>query len=326
MRVDILNSLLETGKQVLKNEQEGIANVRERLDDNFSRSVQLLHDTKGLVIVIGIGKSGYIGKKMAATFTSMGKRSIFLHPIEGQHGDLGIITEHDVCIVLSHSGNTEEVARIIPYIKKKKTKIIAITSNEQSEIAKQSDIFINTYVKQEADLLNLAPTSSSTVTLAIGDALAVALSTLTKLSKEDFALHHPGGMLGKKLLLTSGDIMIPIEDMVVANPTTKIETVLFEMTKKKMGYAAIVEDKKKIIGLITDGDIRRMLMKNTSFLSMNCAHIMHKKPISIPKETLATDALKIMKQKQITCLLIEDQGKLIGSIDLQEIARTGIEE
>ena len=319
-----MDDIIEIGKKVLKDESEAISNIISHLDDNFRKAVDLLQENQGLVIVIGMGKSGDIGKKISATFTSTGQRSIFLHPSEGEHGDLGIITENDICIILSHSGSTEEVARIIPFIKRKKAKIVSISSNEKSKIAKQSDIFLNTYVRYEADPLNLAPTSSSTATLAIGDALAVTLSKIRNFSKEDFAMHHPGGVLGKKLLLKVEDIMLHNNVIVLANPNTEIKSVLFEMTKKKQSFASIIDDKNKILGLITDGDIRRNVVKNPSLLNSKCKDIMHKKPITIKKEILAYDALSMMKKKQISCLLIEENKQLIGAIDNQEIARTGI--
>jgi len=319
-----MDSSIEIGKNTLKKEGEAILQLVPKIGEAFENAVNLLFSCKGLVIVIGMGKSGHIGRKIAATLTSTGTRSIFMHPGEGKHGDLGIISKDDICLILSHSGNTEEITKILPSIKKNGAKIISISSNEHSKIAVNSDVFLNTYVKVEADTLNLAPTSSSTVTLALGDALAVALLKKKQFSKKDFASFHPGGMLGKKLFLRVSDVMLHLDDIVFTKPTSEIKEILFKMTEKKIGFAVIVDDEKKIKGLITDGDIRKNAMENPEIFNLKCQDIMHPNPYTISKDLLAYDALKIMKEKKISCLIVEENEKIIGAIDIQEIARTGL--
>lgn len=321
-----MDSSIEVGKNTLKKEAEAILQLIPRIGEEFETAVDLLFSCNGLVIVIGMGKSGHIGKKIAATLTSTGTRSVFMHPGEGKHGDLGIISKDDVCLILSHSGNTEEIVKILPAIQKNGARIIAISSNEQSKIASISTVFLNTYVDIEADTLNLAPTSSSTVTLALGDALAVALLKKKRFNEEDFAGFHPGGMLGKKLLLRVSDIMFHLDEIVLAESISEIKDILFKMTEKKVGFAIVVDDNKKIIGLITDGDIRRYAMENPEIFHLKCRDIMHSNPFTITKDVLAYDALMIMKEKKISCLIIEENEKIIGAIDLQEIARTGLKE
>jgi arabinose-5-phosphate isomerase len=321
-----MNEIIKTGKEVLKEEAKAILDLIPCINEKFKSALELIHSTSGMVIVIGVGKSGYVGRKISATLTSTGTRSIFLHPEEGIHGDLGIISGDDVCLMISHSGNTEEITRLIPFIKRTGAKIIAIASDEYSKIAKEADIFLNTHVKHEACPLNLAPTTSSTVTLALGDAIAIALLKMRDFNKKDFARFHPGGILGKKLFLRVEDIMFDKNQIVIAQVDTDIKAIMFGMTGKKSGFAAIVDDKQYILGLITDGDIRRTASKDPSLLNTKCGKIMNPNPILIKKEMLAVDALKLMKEKQISCLLVEEEKRIIGAIDVQEIARTGIKE
>jgi arabinose-5-phosphate isomerase len=321
-----MDSIIEIGKDTLKKEADAIVQLIHKIDESFEKAVDLILSCTGLVIVIGMGKSGHIGRKIAATLTSTGTRSVFMHPGEGEHGDLGIISKDDVCLILSHSGNTEEITKILPMIKRNGASIISISANEQSKIATSSNVFLNTFVTVEADPLNLAPTSSSTVTLALGDALAVTLLRMKQFSEKDFAGFHPGGMLGKKLLLKVSDIMFDSNDIVLAKPSSEIKEVLFKMTEKKIGFAVVIDDDKKVIGLITDGDIRRSAIKNPEIFLLNCKDIMHINPYTIKKDILAYDALKIMKEKKISCLIVAEDDTLIGAIDIEEIARTGLKE
>ncbi len=321
-----MDKIIETGKEVLKEESKAILDIIPCISGEFKSAVELIYSTYGMVIVIGVGKSGYVGRKISATLTSTGTRSIFLHPEEGIHGDLGIISDDDVCLMISHSGNTEEITRLIPFIKRTGAKIIAIASDEYSKIAKEADIFLNTHVTREACPLNLVPTTSSTVTLALGDAIAIALLKMRDFNKKDFARFHPGGILGKKLFLRVEDIMFDKNQIVIAQADTDIKAILFGMTGKKSGFAAIVDDKQYILGIITDGDIRRTALKDSSLFNTKCGEIMNPNPISIKKEMLAVDALRLMKEKQISCLLVEEEKRIIGAIDVQEIARRGIKE
>lgn len=321
-----MDKIIETAKKVFKEEAEAVLALIPHIGDDFKAAVELIYSTSGMVIVIAMGKSGYVGRKISATLTSTGTRSVFLHPDEGMHGDLGIMTGDDVCLMISHSGNTEEITRLIPFIKKTGAKIIAITSDEESKIANEADIHLSTHVAHEAGPLNLVPTTSSTVTLALGDALALALLEMRDFDKEDFARFHPGGILGKKLLLRVEDIMFDKNQIVIAEADTDIKTILFEMTQKKLGFAVIIDKNQHILGIITDGDIRRTALKDPNLLNNRCSMIMKINPILINKEMLAVDALKLMKEKQISCLLVEENKRIIGSIDIQEIARTGIKE
>jgi arabinose-5-phosphate isomerase len=321
-----MDEIIKIGKEVLKEESKAILDLIPYINEEFKSALELMHSTSGMVIVIGVGKSGYVGRKISATLTSTGTRSIFLHPEEGMHGDLGIISGDDVCLMISHSGNTEEITRLIPFIRRTGAKIIAITSIEDSKIAKEADIFLKTHVTREACPLNLVPTTSSTVTLALGDAIAIALFKMRDFNKKDFARFHPGGILGKKLFLRVEDIMFDKNQIVIAQVDADIKAILFGMTEKRLGFAAIVDNEQHILGIITDGDIRRTALKDLNLLDTECGKIMNPNPISIKKEMLVVDALKLMKEKQISCLLVEEEKRIIGAIDVQEIARTGIKE
>ena len=321
-----MDRLIKIGRRVLKEEAKAILDLVPYLDEQFRSVVELIYSTSGMVIVMGIGKSGYVGRKISSTLTSTGTRSIFFSPEEGMHGDLGVISGDDVCLVISHSGNTEEITRLLPFIKGMGAKIIAITSDEESKIAKDADIVLNTQVTHEACPFNMVPTTSSTVTLALGDAMAIALLEMRGFEKKDFARNHPGGILGRKLLLKVENIMFDKNQVVIAKADTDIKAILFGMTAKKLGFAVIADDKQHILGIITDGDIRRAILKDPNLLNSKSSNIMNPNPISIKKETLVVDALRVMKEKQISCLLVEEEGSIIGAVDVQEIARTGIKE
>ena len=319
-----MDDVIETGRRVLEQESRALSNLVLHIDTDFKAAVELIYSSSGTVVVIGIGKSGHIGRKIAATLTSTGTKSVFLHPEEGMHGDLGIVSSNDVCLMISHSGDTREITRLVPSIRRIGARIVAITSNDKSTLAKKSDVHLNTHVASEACPLNLAPTTSSTVTLALGDAIAIALLEKRGFAEEDFALLHPGGNLGKRLILKVEDIMFDKDEIVLAQIDTPVKDILFAMTEKKQGFAVIVDDKLRILGIITDGDIRRATLRQTDLWNTKCRDIMSPKPISIKKEMLVVDALKLMKEKQISCLLVKEEKRIVGTIDVQEIARTGI--
>lgn len=321
-----MNEIIKTAREVLEEEAKAINNLAGHLGKEFKSAVDLIHSVPGLVIVFGTGKSGHVGRKISATLTSTGTRSVFSPPEDGVHGDLGIVSNDDVCLIISHSGNTEEITRLIPYIKERGAKIIAVSGDPESNLAKKADIFLNTQVTHEAGPLNLAPTSSSTVALALGDAIAMALLTMKDFTKKDFARLHPGGILGKRLFLKVEDIMFDKNQIVIAQVDTDIKAILFGMTENKLGFAVIADDKQHILGIITDGDIRRAILKDPNLLNSQSSNIMNPNPILIKKETLVVDALKLMKEKQISCLLVEEECSIIGAIDVQEIAKTGIRE
>ena len=319
-----MDDVIEIGRRVLEEESRAVGDLAQHIGTDFKAAVELIYSSSGTVVVTGMGKSGLIGRKIAATLTSTGTRSMFLHPEEGMHGDLGIVSSNDVCLMISHSGVTRELTRLVPSIRRIGARIVAITSNDKSTLAKKSDIHLSTHVESEACPFNLVPTTSSTVTLALGDALAIALLEKRGFAEEDFALLHPGGNLGKRLTLKVEDIMFVKDEIVLAQVDTPVRDILFRMTEKKQGFAAIVDDNLFILGIITDGDIRRAVLKQTDLWNTECQDLMSSNPTSIRKEILVVDALKLMKEKQISCLLVQEEKRIVGAIDVQEITRTGI--
>lgn len=312
----------EIGKRVLEVEANAIKKISERLDKNFDEAIELLFNTKGRVIVTGIGKSGIIGRKIAATFTSTGTPSIFIHATDAVHGDLGAFQNDDVVIVISYSGETEEVVSLLHYIKRIGSKLIAITGNPNSTLAKHSDVVLNVSVEREACPIGLVPTTSTTATLALGDALAVALMEKKGFTEEDFLFYHPGGQIGKKLLKVK-HLMHVGDEIPIVNINTKMKDAIKEMTDKKLGVTSVVDLEGKLVGIITDGDLRRLLIKYGDILEKTAGECMHPNPITIDKEEVATKALQIMEEKKITSLLIKDKdGKVEGIIHLHDLWKT----
>ncbi len=296
----------------------------KRFQKNFSSAIDSIFKCKGKVVISGVGKSGIIAQKMAATFNSTGTHSVFLHSADSIHGDLGIVENGDVVVLISKSGESEEIKNLIPYLKNIKTKIVLITGNLKSALAKNSDIIIDASVKVEACPHNLAPTSSSTVTLIIGDALAVALLQKRGFTKEDFAFLHPGGVLGRKLLLKVEDIMVMDKNIPVVKKDAKLKDVIYEMSSKRLG-CAVVMDRNKIEGFITDGDIRRLLENDVEVRSVLARHLMNKKPKTIQRETLAKTALEIMEKNKITQLIVIDKfKKLSGILHIHSLIELGL--
>ncbi len=312
----------EIGKRVLEVEANAIKKISERLDKNFDKAVELLYNTKGRVIVTGIGKSGLIGRKIAATFTSTGTPSVFIHSTDAVHGDLGAFQKEDVVIVISYSGETEEVISLLHYIKRIGSKLIAITGNPNSKLAKHSDVVLDVSVEREACPIGLVPTTSTTATLALGDALAVALMERKGFTEEDFLYYHPGGQIGKKLLKVK-HLMHVKDEIPIVNVNTKMKDAIKEMTEKKLGVTSVVDMDGKLVGIITDGDLRRLLIKYGDILEKTAGECMHPDPITIDKEEVATKALQIMEEKKITSLLIKDkEGRIEGIIHLHDLWRT----
>lgn len=320
--------ILEEAKDVLQQEAKGIEKLIPTLDQNFVNAVHMIMDSKGRVIVTGMGKSGHIARKVSATLSSTGTPSIFLHPAEGIHGDLGMVTTDDTILAFSNSGETIEILNILPSIKRIGAKIISVVGNHNSTLAKNSDIILDASVEKEACPLGLAPTTSTTVALALGDALAVVLLSCHHFTKKQFAIFHPGGALGRKLLLTVENVMHKDKENPVVAEDSTVQDALFMMTEKGLGAVAVVDEEGKLIGLVTDGDVRRGLETGSNFLQWPVDAMMTKNPRVIQDDKLAAEALHIMEQNQprpITVLPVVDKDyKAIGMIHLTDLLRQGV--
>jgi len=315
-------NILSIAKQTILSEGKSILNLANLIDENFINAVEFIFASKGKTIVIGIGKSAIIAQKIVATFNSTGTPAQFLHASEAIHGDLGMIQKDDIAICISKSGNSPEIKMLAPIVKKFGNTLIAITGNVVSFLAKQSDYVLNTYVEKESCPNNLAPTDSTTAQLVIGDALAVCLMEKRNFSTHDFAKYHPGGALGKKLLFRVKD-MLDTENRPQVNPNASIKDVIVEISQKRLGVTAVVEN-KELVGIITDGDIRRMLEKNDTISDIIAKDIMTKKPKTIGTEDMAIDALNTMENFSITQLIVADNKQYKGVIHLHDILKEGI--
>ena len=315
-------NILAIAKKTILSESEAIIKLIDFLDENFHEAVQRIYETKGRLIVTGIGKSAIIAQKMVATFNSTGTPSMFLHASEAIHGDLGMIQKEDIIICISKSGNSPEIKVLVPLLKRFGNILIAITGNITSSLAKGSDYVLNTTVETEACPINLAPTNSTTAQLVMGDALAVCLMEMRDFKPEDFAVYHPGGALGKKLLLRVKDMIEHSLKPMVA-PETSIKKAIFEISEKRLGVTAVIEE-GKIIGIITDGDIRRMLNDVDTIADLTAKDIMSKNPKLISSETMAVDALNMMEDFSITQLIVADNGEYKGVLHLHDILKEGI--
>ena len=316
--------ILANAKTTLELESKAIFDLISTLDDQFVSTVEHLSNFEGRVIITGIGKSAVIAMKIVATLNSTGTAAVFMHAADAIHGDLGIIQDKDAVICISKSGNSPEIQALIPFIKKRGNLVIAFTANPDSFLAKTADKVISTYVEKEACPNNLAPTTSTTVQLAVGDALAVCLLKLKNFNENDFAQHHPGGALGKKLYLTAGELAKKHErPSVETNSPVKI--VISEITKKRLG-ATVVKRNNKIVGIITDGDIRRMLENHDNIGNLTAQDIMSANPITIDPEKLAFDVMTILKSKDIGQLIVEDStGYYLGMVHILDLIKEGIE-
>jgi len=315
-------TIIENAKQTILAESEAIANLVNFLDDNFINAINFMHNSNGRIIVTGIGKSANIASKIVATFNSTGTPAIFMHAADAIHGDLGIIQKNDVVICISKSGNTPEIKVLVPLIKNYGNKIIAITGNIESFLGSNADFTLNSYVEKEACPNNLAPTTSTTAQLVIGDALAVCLLELNNFSSNDFAKYHPGGALGKKLYLRVSDI-IEKNELPQVSLTTLIKDVIIEISKKRLGTTAVI-DNNKIVGIITDGDLRRMLKDNSDISHLIAKDIMSKNPKTIQINEMAITALETMENNNITQILVEDNTKYVGVVHLHDLLKEGI--
>jgi arabinose-5-phosphate isomerase len=305
---------LETAKRVLRIEAEAIAGLIERLDARFERAVELLYGCKGRVVVTGMGKSGLIGRKIAATFASTGTPSLFLHAAEAAHGDLGMLVAEDVVVAISASGETEELLDLLETLKRLGIRLVTLTAKPQSTLAQASDIVLDIMVKEEACSLNLAPTASTAAALAMGDALAISLLERRGFKEEDFAALHPGGKLGKRLrrlenLMHAGDSL----PCVAAG--AKMPDVIYEMSRKGLGLAAVVDTDRKLLGIITDGDLRRMMQQRPQdALGLSAAECMSKNPVTLSRTELAASALRVMEEKRITSVLVVDAERRVEGV------------
>ncbi|GAA4267966.1 KpsF/GutQ family sugar-phosphate isomerase [Hyunsoonleella aestuarii] len=316
------DSIINTAKQTIEMESQSISNLSNLLNSDFSDAVELIYKSKGRVIITGIGKSAIIANKIVATLNSTGTPSVFMHAADAIHGDLGLILKDDVVICISKSGNTPEIKVLVPLIKSAKNKMIALTGNKDSFLGLNADYVLNTYVEKEACPNNLAPTTSTTAQLVMGDALAVCLLELRGFSSNDFAKYHPGGALGKKLYLRVQDISSANEKPEVSS-NTGIKEVIIEISEKMLGVTAVIEN-DKVIGIITDGDLRRMLSKSDDFTLLTAKDIMSKNPKLIDAEAMAVDALEVMETNGISQLLVEDNGKYAGVVHLHDLIKEGI--
>jgi len=321
--LNIAKNIKKIAKEVLLNEANSIKNLVSFIDDNFTSSVEEILHLNGRVVVTGVGKSAIIAQKIVATFNSTGTPSVFMHAADAIHGDLGIIQQEDLVICISKSGNTPEIKVLVPLIKRKGVKLIGLVCNTASFLAKQSDYVLNGTIESEACPHNLAPTTSTTVHLAMGDALAVCVLQLRGFTSRDFANLHPGGSLGKQLYLKVDDIY-PHNELPVVSPQTPVKDAIIEISSKRLGAAAVIKKDGSLAGIITDGDIRRMLEKNSDISGIKARDIMTSKPKTVKRGDFAVDALSMMQKRNITQVIVMDGKKVAGFVHLHDLLKEGI--
>jgi len=320
-----MNSSIEKGKHVIRIEAEAVAALEKRIDENFAKTVELIYNSKGRVVVTGMGKSGIIARKIVATFNSTGTPSLFLHASDALHGDLGVVRKEDMVIIVSKSGDTAELRDLLPMLKRIGVTIVGILGNSESKLAESVDILLDVSVKEEACPYDLAPTSSTTATLAFGDALAMALLDRRKFTAEDFALFHPGGNLGKRLLLKIEELMVNGKAVPRVHKDIAIRDAIFEITSKRLGATCVVDGDQKLLGIITDGDLRRLLQKTTDVSDVTAEMAMTKQPKTITRGTLAALALQEMEAHNITQLIVVDEDhRPVGMVHLHELVKAGL--
>ena len=315
-------SIVALAKETIEIESLAISQLAGFIDETFAEAVELIHNSSGRVIITGIGKSAIIATKIVATLNSTGTPSVFMHAADAIHGDLGLILKDDIVVCISKSGNTPEIKALIPFLKNAGNTLIAITGNQKSVLAEQADFVFNSYVEKEACPINLAPTTSTTAQLVIGDALAVCLLELRDFTKDDFAKYHPGGALGKRLFLKVRDVLVHNEIPKV-DPDASVKKVIIEISEKRKGATAVTVN-NKIIGIITDGDLRRMLSETEDLSQQKAENIMSKNPVSITIDAMAIDAMELMETHEISQLLVTDQGNYAGVIHIHDLIKEGI--
>lgn len=321
-----MENILDIARKVLKTEAEAISSLIKKLNSNFEKAVEIIYGSKGRVVVIGMGKSGLVGRKIAATLASTGTPAFFLHPAEASHGDIGMVTSRDVIIAISNSGETEEIIGLIPFLKRYNVRIISITGNLNSTLSKAADIILDVSVKEEACPIAFVPTASTTAAMAMGDAFAVALLLKRGLKEEDFAFFHPRGSIGKKLLIKVKDLMHTGENLPVVKPDIPMSKAVIEMSSKRLGHTIVTDSEGKIAGIITDGDVRRGLEKwGGKLFEMTAGEVMTRNPKALSGDELAAKALSIMESYSVTALVVPDEeGKPTGIIHLHDILKQGI--
>ncbi len=322
-----MQSIIERGKEVIRIEAQAVAGLEQKIDEGFYKAVELICESTGGVVLTGMGKSGIIARKIVATLNSTGTDAQFLHPSEAAHGDLGMVKPGGVLICISKSGDTEEIRELVPLVRRIGVKIIAMVGNVQSHLAQQSDIVLDISVPEEACPHDLAPTASTTAALAMGDALAVALLDKRKFTREDFARFHPGGTLGKKLLLTVREIMVQGHDIPIVRDEVPLSEAIYVITSKRLGATCVVNGDGTLEGIITDGDLRRLLQRTQNISNLRASEAMTKNPKTISGEMLAADALREMETYNITQLIVLDgKNKPVGIVHLHDLVKAGLSE
>ena len=321
--MNITKNIKKIAQDVLKNESDAIQNLTQYIDDSFVSCVQEIYSAKGRVVITGIGKSAIIANKIVATLNSTGTPSLFMHAADAIHGDLGMIQQDDIVICISKSGNTPEIKVLVPLLKRRGSKLVALVSNTNSYLAQQADYVLNATIGEEACPNNLAPTTSTTAHLALGDALAVCLLELRDFTPSDFAKYHPGGALGKQLYLKVSDVFVNNE-LPIVKPGAVLKDVILEISSKRLGCTAVAENDRVLLGIITDGDLRRMLQNDVNIGTVKAADIMTKNPKSIEKDEFAVKALHMMQEKSISQLVVMEGNKVEGFIHLHDLLKEGI--
>lgn len=321
-----MDSIIDIAKKVLKTEAEAVNALVEKLGSDFEKAVEIIYQSKGRVVVTGMGKSGLVGKKIAATLASTGTPAFFLHPAEATHGDLGMVTSDDVIIAISNSGETEEIIELIPFLKRFNVRLISVTGKPESSLSKAADVTLDVSVKEEACPFGIVPTASTTAAMAMGDALAVALLMKRGFKEQDFAFFHPGGKIGKKFFIKVKDIMHTGDEIPRVTIRTPMSKTVIEMSSKRLGHTIVLDDNGRLTGMITDGDLRRGIEKwGGKLFEMTAGEVMTKSPKTVSEEELAAKALSIMESYSITALAVPDKdGRAVGIIHLHDILRQGI--
>ncbi|MBS3944231.1 MAG: KpsF/GutQ family sugar-phosphate isomerase [Melioribacter sp.] len=318
--------ILSKGKEIISIEGDAVLNLINSIDNEFVKAINVILNSKGRIVFTGVGKSGIIARKIVATMNSTGTASIFLHPTDALHGDLGMVRKDDIVILISKSGHTEELIQLIPMLKRINVILIGMLGEIDSRLAKECDIVLNVSVKEEACPYDLAPTSSTTAALVMGDALAITLLELKGFSKEDFGMLHPGGSLGKRLSLKISEIMILGDDVPVVNEKTSIKDTIFVITSKRLGMTCVVDDNGKLSGIITDGDLRRLLEKTLDIKNLSAGDVMTKKPKTLNKDLLASFALQQMENYNITSLIVVNENDYPeGVVHLHDLVKLGLQ-
>jgi arabinose-5-phosphate isomerase len=318
--------LLTLAREVLDIEADAVRSLKQKLGDAFLRAHAIIIATRGRVVVTGMGKSGHIARKIASTLASTGTPAFFMHPGEASHGDLGMITDQDVVIAISYSGESDEILKVLPLIKRRGAPVIAITGRPKSTLATEADVHLDGAVEKEACPLNLAPTASTTATLALGDALAVALLESRGFRSEDFALHHPGGALGRRLLVHVSDIMRTGDQLPRNAPGALLPEAIVEMSKKGIGMTAVVDDADRLLGIFTDGDLRRTLEKHDNIRNVRVGDVMTRNPTTIAPEKLAAEAAQVLEQKSLggRLVVLSPDGRYVGALTFHDLLAAGV--